>query len=90
MKQGVLIQRLMTIEENFQELEDIIVERRFKCEEEEQQVAGFQEKMNNMFDWIHSKEQELGKEWVQCSLCFVVAIFTVSTSNFLEYYWVTR
>ena len=50
----------MTIEENFQELEDIIVERRHKCEEEEQQVAGFQEKMNNMFDWIHSKEQELG------------------------------
>ena len=61
MKQGALIQRLMTIEENFQELEDIIVERRHKCEEEEQQVAGFQEKMNNMFDWIHSKEQELGQ-----------------------------
>ena len=59
-KQGALIQRLMTIEENFQELEDIIVERRHKCEEEKQQVAGFQEKMNSMFDWIHSKEQELG------------------------------
>ena len=60
MKQGALIQRLMTIEENFQEMEDIIVERRHKCEEEQQQVAGFQEQMNTMFDWIHSKEQELG------------------------------
>ena len=60
-KQGHLPENLQRIEDNFQELEDLVRERREKGEDEQNEVAVFQEKMNDMYDWIHSKEQELGE-----------------------------
>lgn len=62
-KQGPFLETLQRIEDNFQELEDIVNERRDKGEEEEKEMAAFQEKMNSMCDGIHSKEQELGESY---------------------------
>eukprot|EP00116_Pleurobrachia_bachei_P001601 sb/3461863/ len=62
LKQGAIIDRLQSVEESLVDIEDIVVERKMKCQDEMTQVNGFQEKMNKMFDWIHSKEQELASQ----------------------------